>query len=114
MAFTGIIKKVTVITLKDLDDDVSNTRFLYGTVVSDRLQRFTKGDWFLSSKIIKIFEDKVETRNSVYLIEGEPDVVEMALNEFKFVRQGHEPSIAMKLANDDQFKLSNTAQNQLS
>jgi hypothetical protein len=99
MEVTGIIKNATVIILTDLNDESGRKGlFLYGTVVSHSIQRFNKGDWFLSSKIIDITGDKIETRNSIYLVKEVLEFVNMTFNEFLFVQQGHEPIIAKKLA----------------
>jgi hypothetical protein len=99
MSIAGIIKNAIIIIILDLDDgNNEKAHFLYGTVVSDSLQRFNAEDWFLSSKIINIVEDKVETRNSIYLLQDEPEFVELTINEFLFVQQGHEPDIAKKFA----------------
>ena len=115
MSVIGIIKDATIVTLRDIEDETGRKpRFLYGTIVSDAQQRFNAGNWFLSSVILDIVENKVETRNSIYLVRGVCCDIEMTLDEFSYVRQGHEPLTAMKLAHDDSFKTQHTVQNHLS
>jgi hypothetical protein len=115
MSIKGIIKSATIITLVDLDNEQGRkAQFLYGTIVSDSMQRFNEGNWFLSSVIVGIVENKIETRNSVYLVQDVPSVMEITMDEFRFVQQGHEPSIAKKLAHDNSFKTPLETNNHLS
>jgi len=102
MSVTAIIKDATIITVKDIVDELGNKpKFLYGTVVADEQQRFNAGNWFLSSMILDIFEDKVKTRNSIYRVDENPDFMELSIEEFLYVKQGHEPKLAKRFANDN-------------
>jgi hypothetical protein len=96
MSVTAIIKDATIVTLTDTEDEQGRkARFFYGTIISDSMQRFNEGNWFLSSVILDIVENKVETRNSILLVKGACCDIEMTIDEFSFVQEGHEPVIAM-------------------
>ena len=99
MEITGVIKDATIITVTDLFDDNNNVaRFVFGTVVSDRQQRFEEGNWFLSSRIKNNIGSRIITKNSVYDLAEAPSFCNLTLDEFRYVQQGHEPLIAKKLA----------------
>ncbi|MGK0234701.1 MAG: hypothetical protein ACI9EK_001227 [Psychroserpens sp.] len=114
MSITAVIKSATLITLDVEDDFGKKARFLYGSAVSDSLQRFSEGHWFLSGLIVDVVEDKVETRNNIYLIQEAPDLIELTMEEFRYVQHGHEPVIAKKLAHSISSRIYPASQNHLS
>ncbi|MGK0235519.1 MAG: hypothetical protein ACI9EK_002058 [Psychroserpens sp.] len=114
MSITAVIKSATLITLDVEDDFGKKARFLYGSVVSDSLQRFSEGHWFLSSLIVDVVGDKVETRNNIYRIKEALDSIKLTLEEFRYVQHGHEPAIAKKLAHQNPSKLYIDSQYHLS
>src|SRR5690554_2822508 len=59
------------------------SHYLYGTVISDYKQRWSRGDYVFSSEVIDFEKESglVKTKNSLYCLEGEGEQVFATLLE---------------------------------
>ncbi|GLX81864.1 hypothetical protein [Thalassotalea eurytherma] len=112
MEVSGIIREAIIIFVCDLFDEENNgVSFLYGTIQCDNLQRFEQGNWFLSSRIVAQYDDKVLTKDRLYKLADKASHVTLKLDEFRYVQNGHSPEVAIKLAADKSFKTPVEARN---
>jgi hypothetical protein len=51
MIYAGAIKDAYLLKITDLSGDV---KFIYGTIVYDRTERFNKSDWIATNNLLKL------------------------------------------------------------
>ena len=93
MSVAEVLNGTYLVAVPELD----GATFLYGTVICDELNQFGKGHWLLSSMVIAVSGDIVQTKNHQYRVENTPENITVSKGAFGFISKGVDPLAAIKM-----------------
>ena len=100
MIYTGEITDAIYVSVEDEPE----INFIYGTIVYDLSNRFSKGNWIATSFLVSLKNDDsgfaAITQNSVYRIK-DFETFSVPWDAVDKIRRGTPPEIAVKLLNGE-------------